>query len=109
MSIGSLGLAGSLAATPLPQKAADADKTVRDAVDQSRFTQAARQAEAAAGIGQTEEDSQASERDADGRRFWEQPPAKRPPAAQDAQSETSQTPLSKEPSGETGGELDLVV
>ena len=108
MSIGSLGLAGSLAATPLPQKAADADKSVRDTADQSRQIQAASLAEAAAGIGQTEEDSQASERDADGRRPWEQPPAKLQPAAKDAKAETSQLPLSKDPSGETGSELDLV-
>ena len=108
MSIASLGIAGSLAATPLPQKAADADKSIREAVDQSRQVQAARQAEAAAGIGQTEEDSEASERDADGRRLWEQSAAKLQPAAQEAQAEISQLPLSKDPSGETGSELDLV-
>jgi len=109
MSIGSLGLIGSLATTPLPQKAADADKSVRDAADQSRETQAARQAEAAAGIGETEEDSQASERDADGRRLWEQPPGKQPPVEEVPGTEDSPPHLSKDPRGEAGGELDLVV
>ena len=108
MSIGSLGLIGSLAATPLPQKAADADKSVRDAADQGREAQAAKQAEAAAGIGETEEDSQASERDADGRRLWERPPVKLPPADESAASDETQPNLSKDPSGEAGGELDLV-
>jgi len=108
MSIGSLGLIGSLATTPLPQKAADAEKTVRDAADQAREVQANRQAEAAAGIGETEEDSQASERDADGRRLWEQPPAKPPPPEEAAGSEEALPHLSKDPSGESGGELDLV-
>jgi len=109
MSIGSLGLIGSLATTPLPQKAADADKAVRDAADQSREAQAARLAEAAAGIGETEEDSQASERDADGRRLWEQPPGKPPPDEEAASAQDTPPALSKDPSGEAGGELDLVV
>jgi hypothetical protein len=106
MSIGSLGVLGSLAATPLPQKAADADKVQRDATDQSRSTQTEIAAEAAAGIGETEEDSQAAERDADGRRLWEAPPKKQAedaiPSADPAQQ------LSKDPSGDAGGELDLV-
>ena len=74
MSIGSLGIIGGLAGTPLPQRAAETEKTQRDNADQSRVSQAAERAEQAAGIGQTEEDSQANERDADGRRPWEQPP-----------------------------------
>ena len=106
MSIGSLGMIGSLAATPLPQKAADADKIQRDAIDQSRVAQAETAAEAAAGIGETEEDSQAAERDADGRRLWEAPPNKQ---ADDAAPATDSSPqLSKDPTGEAGGELDLV-
>jgi hypothetical protein len=106
MSIGSLGILGSLAATPLPQKAADTDKVQRDATDQSRAAQGELAAEAAAGIGETEEDSQAAERDADGRRLWEAPPKKQPaetPAPADPAPQ-----LSKDPSGEAGGELDLV-
>lgn len=108
MSISSLGLIGSLATTPLPQKGTDADKAVRGAADQAREIEAARQAEAAAGIGQTEEDSQASERDADGRRLWEAPPEKREPDDAEPPTEASATPLSKDPAGEAGGELDLI-
>ena len=109
MSISSLGLVGSLATTPLPQKAADADKGVRDATEQAREAQAARQAEAAAGIGQTEEDSQASERDADGRRLWEQAAGKQESSDTTPDPGNAEGHLSKDPSGEAGGELDLVV
>ena len=71
MSIGSLGIVGSLAGTSLAQKSAEVDKTQRDAADASRQTDATARAENAEGIGQTEEDSGAGERDADGRRLWE--------------------------------------
>jgi hypothetical protein len=106
MSIGSLGIIGSLASTPLPQKAAEADKVQRDATDQSRAVQGEVAAEAAAGIGETEEDSQAAERDADGRRLWEAPPKPRPDEVLPASDPAPQ--LSKDPTGEAGGELDLV-
>ena len=107
MSISSLGLIGSLATSPLPQKGTETDKAVRGAADQAREIEAARQAEAAAGIGQTEEDSQASERDADGRRLWEAPPEKREEEGEPS-TEASTTPHSKDPAGEAGGELDLL-
>ena len=106
MSITSLGLIGSLAGTPLPQRAADADKVQQGAGDQSRAADAAERAEAAAGIGQTEEDSEASDRDADGRRLWErsQNPAKAESAA-DPPDATSFR--SKDPTGACGGHVDL--
>jgi hypothetical protein len=105
MSIGSLGTIGSFAATPLPQRAAEADKAERETTDAARATQGERAAEAAAGIGETEEDSQAAERDADGRRLWEAPPAK---AADESVPEANAASLGKDPTGESGSELDLV-
>lgn len=107
MSISSLGLIGSLATSPLPQKGTETDKAVRSAADQAREIEAVRQAEAAAGIGQTEEDSQAAERDADGRRLWEAPTEKREGEGEPSQEDPA-TPLSKDPAGEAGGELDLL-
>ncbi len=107
MSIGPLGTIGSLAATPLPQRAAEADKAERESIDQARAAQGARAAEAAAGIGETEEDSQASERDADGRRLWEAPPSKQSSDA-GSESETATSSLAKDPTGQSGSELDLV-
>jgi hypothetical protein len=106
MSIGSLGIVGGLAATPLPQRAAEAEKTQRETIEQARATQASEQAENAAGIGQTEEDSQTSERDADGRRLWEEQRRVKAKTAEPA-ADQSPLPLAKDPSGECGGTLDL--
>ena len=107
MSIGSLGIVGGLAGTAVSQRTADADRVQRETVEQVRAAESSAQAENAAGIGQTEEDSQTAERDADGRRPWEQAsrvtekPAEAPPAA-------PHIPISKDPTGTCGGQLDLV-
>jgi hypothetical protein len=108
MSIGSLGIVGGLAGTPLPQRAAEADKTQRETIEQTRAAEASEQAENAAGIGQTEEDSQTSERDADGRRPWEQQRRANKKSSEPPPLATSQPPLAKDPHGECGGSLDLV-
>ena len=105
MSIGSLGIVGSLAGTALTQKAAEVDKIQRDAADAARQTDAAARAESAQGIGQTEEESEASERDADGRRLWERQQKK-----QTEEEQTASTPpeiLAKDPEGISGGVVDL--
>src|SRR6266481_5886571 len=98
MSIASLGIVGSLAGTGLPQRAAEADKIQRETTEQARATEASEQAENAAGIGQTEEDSQTSERDADGRRLLEQQRRAKPRPTEPAASDF-QAPLAKDPSG----------
>jgi type II secretory pathway pseudopilin PulG len=105
MSIASLGIVGGLAGTALPQRAAESERVQRETVDQSRAAAASEQAESAAGIGQTEEDSQTSDRDADGRRLWEQTAQSK---ASDAAGKESPNPLAKDPSGTCGGQLDLV-
>ena len=105
MSIGSLGIVGSLAGTALTQKAAEVDKTQRDAADAARQTDAAARAESAQGIGETEEESEASDRDADGRRLWERQQQKPP-----EEEQTASTPPethAKDPEGISGGILDL--
>jgi hypothetical protein len=108
MSIASLGIVGSMAGTQLPQRAAETDRTERQSVDQGRTTQADERAENAAGIGQTEEDSQTSERDADGRRLWERPQGKAQESPIAAPATDAAAVLSKDPSGACGNELDLV-
>jgi len=105
MSIGSLGIVGSLAGTALTQKAAEVDKTQRDAADAARQTDAAARAESAQGIGQTEEASEANERDADGRRLWERQQKK--PDEEEQAASTPAEPLAKDPEGVSGGILDL--
>ena len=106
MSIGSLGIVGSLAGTPLAQKGPETDKVQKEATDRTRQTEADARAESAAGIGQTEEESQASERDADGRRPWEVPATKKEDeAATDTAGDS--IPIGKDPSGDRGGLIDI--
>jgi hypothetical protein len=94
MSIASLGIIGGLASTTAPQRAAET----------------AERAENAAGIGQTEEDSQTSERDADGRRPWEKAATDKKTTAKkpDDVATDPSSPLAKDPTGDCGGQLDLV-
>jgi hypothetical protein len=117
MSIGSLGIIGSLAGAPLPQRTAAADQAQADSASQSREAQAELKAEAAAGIGRTEEDAQSSERDADGRRPWEFPhhgqsgegdmPHEQP-SEQPTSASSEDPPRSTDPHAEAGGSLDLI-
>ena len=107
MSIASLGIASSLASTALPQRAAEADKTQRETTENARALDAAESAASASGIGETEEDSQASERDADGRRPWEEQLGRRA-AADSSPAPTAGEPCSKDPSGACGNLLDLL-
>ena len=109
MSIGSLGIVGGLAGTPLTQRAAEVERAERESADQARETKADQRAEQSAGIGQTEEDSQAGERDADGRRPWEHPATKQPANADAAADSVGEAApyRAKDPTGERGSELDL--
>lgn len=114
MSIGSLGIVGSLAGSPLPQRTAAAEQAQSEAGGHSREAQAELQAEAAAGIGRTEEDAQSGERDADGRRLWEFPGHGQsgegdPESRQPTDTSADDSPRSTDPRAEAGGSLDLIV
>jgi hypothetical protein len=104
MSVGSLGIVGSLVGTTLAQKSAEMDKIQRDAADASRQTDSAARAESAEGIGQAEEDSRAEERDADGRRLWER---NQKDAKEAGDASTLETTPPKDPEGISGGIIDL--
>jgi hypothetical protein len=107
MSIGLTGITSSLAATPLTQtKGTDADKVARETADAARATDSERQAESAAGIGETSENSETDERDADGRRLWERRQSAEPSATADQPAEGSPT-RSKDPTGASGTILDV--
>jgi hypothetical protein len=108
MNIGSLGIVGGLAASPLSQRTAETDRADREAADQAREAKTSEKAEQAAGIGQTEEDSGAQERDADGRRPWEHPAQPQPTDAEAAHLPAESSILAKDPSGERGSEIDLL-
>ncbi len=72
MSVGPLGMVGSSAGSPLAQsQGSDVNRAQQDTASQSRQTQMSEKAEHASGVGQTEQDEEATDRDADGRRPWE--------------------------------------
>lgn len=105
MNLGALGMVGSVAASGMAQRAASEDRVRQDTVDQQRQTESATQAELAAGIGQTDEDQETSERDADGRLPWELKRKNPLPANDDTPpSLPSQV---RDPQGISGTQLDL--
>jgi hypothetical protein len=111
MSIASLGILGGLATTAGAQRAADTQRVDSETTDQSRAVAADEHAENAAGIGQTEEDAGTTDRDADGRRLWENTRRKKTTPATSATASTTESsapPISKDPTGACGNELDLV-
>ena len=70
MSIGPTGMIGSVAGSPLAQgQGSEVNRAQQETAEQARQAHSTEKAEDAAGVGQTEDDEQASERDADGRRL----------------------------------------
>jgi len=106
-TIGSTGgVLGSAAGAPLSQTSGAAtERSQRDSATVQRQFDADAKAEEASGIGQTEEDEQTDERDADGRRLWER--GKRRANAETDRDDASGR-QSKDTSGEAGNSLDLV-
>ncbi len=107
MSIGPTGIIGSAAGSPIAQASgSEVERAKQDASDQQRRVATDKKAESAAGIGQTEEDQQASERDADGRRLWEEPAGKQGSATPD-ESANTEPQQSKDTTGQSGNQLDV--
>ena len=108
MSVGPMGMASSVAGG-LPQiRSADAGRAEKQSADQARQTKSDQQAEAAAGVGETTQDEKASDRDADGRRLWEAMPEQAAEADEAVgEAKTQEAPQSKDPTGTSGGQLDL--
>jgi hypothetical protein len=99
------GVLGSAAGAPLSQTAgSETERSQRDASATQRQADNLSKAEKAAGIGQAEGDEGPSERDADGRRLWEAETAR---GEKQAQAESEPARQAKDPSGQSGGELDL--
>ncbi|HEX5442945.1 MAG TPA: hypothetical protein VFW87_03910 [Pirellulales bacterium] len=104
MSIGPTSFVGSVAGTPLSQaKGAELERAQHDAASQERQVAGDRQAENAAGVGSTEEESATGDRDADGHRLWEKPPEK----LADNGDATADEHRVKDPTGQSGSLLDL--
>ncbi|MGE3776161.1 MAG: hypothetical protein AB7F89_03170 [Pirellulaceae bacterium] len=107
MSAGLLGTVGSVTTGQLQQlRAVETDRTAREATRDATVANANRRAENAAGVGEMEQESAVSERDADGRRLWERPD----PTAPDEEADSASGPTavaSLDPSGDSGTLLDL--
>jgi hypothetical protein len=109
MSVGPLGgLAGSVAGTSLAQaKGADIERAQNEANSHERRVQTDRKADNAAGIGATDgEDHEAAERDADGRRIWEDTRRKQGDDSPEARAEP-EPPRTQDATGQSGTLLDL--
>ena len=105
MSVGPMGgLAASVAAMPLAQAAgADVERAQQATNVQERRAQNDVRAESAAGIGQADgEDHQTGERDANGRRPWEQVAR-----SQNGPSPPADSRSSKDASHQSGNLVDL--
>jgi hypothetical protein len=100
------GLVSSAAGVPLSQSAGETERTQKESQSQSRQIDVSQRAERAAGIGQTEEDQESSERDADGRRLWEAPTEQNKNVAQD-DAPVDAARQSKDSTGQSGTRLDL--
>jgi hypothetical protein len=84
------------------------ERADQDQRAQQRRVQTDQMADNAAGIGEADgEDHETAERDADGRRLWEEPPEGQAPQQDEADSPPSEPPRSKDASGQTGTLLDL--
>jgi hypothetical protein len=107
MSIGSMGgVFGSAAGAPLAQtKGSESERAQRESAAQQRTADTSQAAEKAEGIGQTDEDQETSERDADGRRLWERT-GDRTSDTDDA-SDTKDDRKAKDLTGTAGTQLDL--
>lgn len=102
--IPSAGL-GGLAGIPVAQaKGAEADRAIRETTNKAREVSSEKRAEDASGIGTTEEESAAGDRDADGRQILEQ---RRGPRKTDAGEPDPSDSRAKDPAGQSGTQLDL--
>lgn len=105
MSVGPTSFAASLAATSLNQaRGSEAERAQHDTAVKERRTEGDRKAENASGVGATEGDEAAGDRDADGRRLWERPPEAKGESNEGPSDETARV---KDLTGQSGSMLDL--
>lgn len=111
MSIGSLGIVGSLAGAPQAGKSSEVAKNQETAAARERQVRSEVSAEDASGIGKTDgENHTATDRDADGRLGYfrthqEQPQPEESAAADD--TVPLDAPHAVDPTGTSGSQLDL--
>ena len=99
-----MGMLGSAAGTGLSHpKGSEAEKSQQDTANQARQADGEKNAEDAAGIGETEQDQQTDDRDADGRRLWEKPV----PGPSSKEAPQEDTPASRDATSQRGNQLDI--
>lgn len=99
------GIISGAAGAPLAQASGtETERAQRDSMVRERRVTSEQAAEMAAGIGTTDEDQETSERDADGRMFWERAAEQK---KEHDQVQPDQAPQSKDPTGTSGNSLDL--
>jgi hypothetical protein len=112
MSVGPMGFFGAIPLPPSPQtQGSEADRAAQESSTQSGQKANDTKAENAAGIGATDGDEHgANERDADGRRLFEKQPGKKRSVAPVPDAEPLPAPIlpSKDPTGASGSQLDLM-
>lgn len=101
MSIGPTTFAASLASLS-QARGNEIEHTQHDTAAKERRIASDEHAESAAGVGTTEGDEAAGDRDADGRKLWE-----RPPKSKHAEAADEEQTVTKDPSGQSGTLLDL--
>jgi hypothetical protein len=105
MSIGPTGFVSSVAGSPLSQVKGESERTRDATAVNERRAAADAKASDAAGIGRTDGDQEAGDRDADGRRLYEAPPE---PKRRDEESVLDEEPpRPADPTGTSGTQLDL--
>ncbi len=107
MSVGPMAsIAASLAGTSFAQsRGSDVERTSQDSVQRERRVASEQHAEAAAGVGVTDQDQETSERDADGRRLWEETGKSKPDAGADIAPASERKAL--DATHQSGTQLDL--
>ncbi len=99
------GIISGAAGAPLAQvNGSETERTQRDGTIRERRVTTEKTADAAAGIGTTDADQETSERDADGRMFWEHP-GEKDSINEELPAEAKRQ--AKDPSGSSGNALDL--
>ena len=107
MSVSPLGSPlNSVLGSPIAQThGTEVDRAQQENTNQSHRTHSHAKAEQASGIGEMEEEQEATDREVDGRRPWEMP-TKPSPAENDQESPGDRSSAS-DPTGATGSQLDL--
>lgn len=106
MSTGPIGIIAGAAGSPLAQiKGHETERAAQDRSVQQRHSASELKADEAAGVGATSEDQPAEDRDADGRRLWEEDAPPRDEASQATGSAAEHRP--PDPTGQRGSHLDL--